>query len=284
MTRTVVDLRSALQELADQATTVDDLDHRPWTSTADSVARSRRRGPSRRVLTTVASAAAVAIALTVFCVTLVSHDNSRAPAGHGSATLEVRPLLAPAVAVDSSSPTSTNPLPGLSFDLPTSAVGYDLLTTAQRRDLQTALTHTDCASQSESEARIRVACISTGGQQIAVLLGPSIFGTDDVIGAEALPPSPSAGQLQWAVALTLDSSAATAWSRYTTAHHANNPGSGAPTQCASGNVPCSDFVAFLVDGNVIWVPLTLAPSGRVTEISGGFNERDATTLAHSLVP
>jgi hypothetical protein len=285
MTRTVLELRTALQHLADQAATVEDLDHRPWSYATDSAPRTQRRRPTGRLLAIAASTGAVLIALGVLGVTVFNQDHSSTPSGHGQAVLEVRPLLAPAVPLASSGPRSPDPLSGLPFEIPNTAAAYDRLSTTQRQQLLAALAHTDCAAQEGSQAPTRVACNRPiDGEQTAFLLGPSIFGKPHLTRAEALAPDAGVGNLHWTVAITLDSQATRAWSSYTTAHHTNQTSSVGPTQCATGSIPCADFVAFLINGDVLSVPVTLAPLGSSTQITGNFDEQAATTLAHDLAP
>lgn len=54
-----------------------------------------------------------------------------------------------------------------------------------------------------------------------------------------------------------------------------------PRRCGS-DVPCADYVAFVVDGQAVSVPITREPLDRFTEISGNLTERTAKRLAQGL--
>lgn len=200
-----------------------------------------------------------------------------------AAVVEVRPLVAPTVPLAVSGPRLADPLKGLTFPVPNSETDYDHLTAIQRQQLLAALASTDCSVQSASPAPTRVACDETVAtrSRTAYLLGPTLFGGDDLTDARAMP-SDITGSTRWTVLLTLDNSATGAWRRYTSAHHATDT-AGDPTRCASSGTPCADYVAFLENGAVVSAPLTLAPLGAQTQISG-FNQQGATTLAHQLHP
>src|SRR5581483_453348 len=133
-----------------------------------------------------------------------------------------------------------------------------------------------------SDHPIRVACTEPpGGPRDAVLLGPAIFGGAGVVSVRAVEPS--AGDAQWTLSITLDRQAAAAWTAYTRAHHASGePGGVDATNCASTGVPCADFVAFVADGQVLTLPLTLATLGSHLQLAGGFTEEQATRLAREL--
>lgn len=85
--------------------------------------------------------------------------------------------------------------------------------------------------------------------------------------------------------LTLGKHASTAWARYTTAHHETRKRSANPQQCASNGTPCADFVAFVVNGSAVKVPVNLAPmtDGHI-QIVGNLDRQTATTLAEQLHP
>jgi len=287
MTATIDDLRSALRELADQAPPLDALHHRAWRDTAD-VRRARRRPPGR-VLAALAAAAVVA-GLAVGATVAVSqrHDN-QVPARVGDVpvgSLEARPLVAPPVAVAASGPYRIDPTASLDFPVPTTDTGYDALTTAQQQELRTALSHTDCAAQAGSTATWRVACDRTEGTPRQVyLLGPVVFGRSDVRRATPEPPIrgiPS-GSTRWTVALTLDRSGAARWHAFTAQHNSGGAGSSStPVVCAADTVPCADYVAFVVDGVAVSVPVTESALSSQTQISGNFTEQTARALAREL--
>ncbi len=86
------------------------------------------------------------------------------------------------------------------------------------------------------------------------------------------------------VQVGLTASGQHAWSRYTTAHNADNSQtSGSVASCSPRTTPCGDYVAVVLDGDVISVPVTLSPiTGRFTQISANFTATSARALAASL--
>jgi preprotein translocase subunit SecD len=192
--------------------------------------------------------------------------------------LDLRPLITAAVPI--SGATSGDPLSTLPFAPPTTEGGYRRLSPSQRDRLTTALAHTDCAAlKSPTAAAGRVVC--DGSPARALLLGPTIAGGTQVASAAALPPDQS-GSAEWTVAITFRTAGQTAWSSYTTAHNTGGQ-SGAvasATACGPTRIPCADFVAFVLDGSVLSVPVNLdAVTGSTTQITGGLTQAAATTLA-----
>ena len=227
------------------------------------------------------SAAAVLVVLAAVGFAVFDHDDAPPAAGGSHAALEARPLIAPAVVVTPGSHRLADPLGALPFAAPTTAAEYRRLDPAQRQQLAAVLARTECAVQAGSDAPVRVACTSAfGGPLFALLLGPSIFDDSGLLDARAVEPS-GLSSAQWTVEITLDRPASRAWLRYTTAHHRLDPGSADPRRCGS-DVPCADYVAFVVDGQAVSVPIILGPLDRFTEISGNFTERTAKRLAQGL--
>lgn len=279
-----VTLRAALDLLAEQAPTVDALDDTAWSGRASSQPVSRR--PRRRLqLAAIAGAVAVVAALVVG-TQLIHHGHGPAPASSGRAVLEVRPLVAPAVSVPRGAGRWTEPLQGLSFPVPSTAAGYDRLSAADQQQLRTALETTNCDSQSASAATTRVACGHTlGGSRTAYLLGPSLLGNAGIKSATAVAPSPGIGETQWTVSLVLRAPAATAFARYTAAHHTSDLAIHGGPYCGLGEPPCDDVLAFVINGSVVSVPVTVAPiNGGTIQMSGNFDKKSATTLAQELNP
>jgi len=282
MMRSVVDLRAALNRLAAQAPTSAELDHRPWTAGARPLGHSPRRRRSGNLVAVAASVVVLLAAVAVVAVLVLRDGDAPTPATGGRAALEARPLIAPAIRISSTGPKVADPLRGLPFAVPSSEADYARLSGAQRGQLLAALARTDCAAQAASDAAVRVACTGAAGAPlVAVLLGPTVFGTRDVARAVAVAPSID-GVTEWTVNLELNSRGAAAWLHYTSAHYETDPGVADPSRCASNRVPCRDFVAFVVDGRAISVPITLAPLDRFTQISGNFTERTAKRLAQEL--
>lgn len=287
MTPTIPDLRSALRELADQAPPLAALDHSAWREPGSTPTRRRRR-TSGRLVGALAAAAAV-VALTVGLSILVPRQHGATPSGAGptATTLEARPLIAPPVTVHASGPYRDDPLRSLNFAIPTTDTAYSALTPRQRADLRAALAETDCAAQGGSTAAWRVACDETPrGEDIhAYLLGPAVLGRRDVVRAEAQAPNLGAGggSAQWTVALALDRAGAARWHSFTNRH--NTGGAGTSTSavgCSPTGVRCADYVAFVVDGSVLAVPVTQAALGADTTISGDFTAAAARSLAARL--
>jgi len=277
MTRTTLDLRAALQRLADQAPTVEQLDQRPWRRSLPP--RGRRR--SAGVVALVVSAAAIVVVLAAVGFAVFGRDHAAPQAGGSHAALEARPLVAPAVVVGSGGRPLADPLRTLPFAAPGTTAQYQRLTPVQRHQLAVALARTDCAAQVGSDEPVRVACTApAGGRPTALLLGPSIFDDGGLLHVRAVEPS-ALGTAEWSVSITLDRAASRAWTRYTTAHHSADAGSADPRRCGRV-VPCADYVAFVVDGEALSVPTTLGPLGAQTSINGNFSERTAKRLAREL--
>lgn len=287
-----VTLRAGLNLLAEQAPAVDALDHSAWGGRASSRPGGRRpsrpggRRPRRRLqLTAIASTVAVVAALVVGSQ-VIHHRQGRTPAASGQVVLEVRPLVALAVPVANSGTLSADPLQALPFPIPSTAAEYGRLSAVDQQQLLTAFATTDCTHPSASAATARVACGSEiSGRRDAYLLGPALFGNDQIKSAEAVAPSVSLGETEWTVSLELRAPAAAAFARYTTAHHTSGPDAAYVMQCGVGSTACGDYLGFVVDGSVVSIPLTAAPiSGGAIQMTGNFDKQSADTLAHQLHP
>jgi hypothetical protein len=93
------------------------------------------------------------------------------------------------------------------------------------------------------------------------------------------------------VTVTLASSGAARWHSWTSRYNTAGNSTVDPRQIGStppcgayAAIACSDFVAFIVGDDAFSVPVTLAALGRVTQISGTFDEAAATKLAHQIAP
>jgi preprotein translocase subunit SecD len=226
------------------------------------------------------------VAALVVGTQLIHHRHGTAPASSGQAVLEVRPLVAPGVFVLPAGARASNPLRALTFPVPTTAAEYNRLSATQQQQLRTALATTDCTHHSASAAPTRVACSGPiSGRRMAFVLGPSLFGNDQIKSAEALAPSPGLGETQWSVALVLRGTAAAAFARYTTAHHTSDLATHGGQYCGIGHPPCDDVLGFVINGSVVSAPVTVAPinSGAI-QMSGGFDKQSATALAQQLNP
>jgi hypothetical protein len=98
------------------------------------------------------------------------------------------------------------------------------------------------------------------------VLGPLILDAVDVAQASA-----ERAQAEWTVAVRLTTESAEAF--------------GEATEAAVGSPPPRNQIAFIVGGEVVSSPTVVAPIENGTlVISGGFSERQATSLAYSLSP
>ncbi|SHG65132.1 preprotein translocase subunit SecD [Jatrophihabitans endophyticus] len=171
----------------------------------------------------------------------------------------------------------------------TTEAAYTKLPQATQTKIAQALTTFDCASagrQQDVADHYYIACEKQGGTNIAYLLGKVILRGTQVDEADAVAPSTSGqgGSTTWTVSLTLDDSGQKAWGAWTTAHNTAKQ-SGSPSQCgtAAGGLPCEDFVAFTLDGEVKSAPATNEPiTGQATQISGNFTQASAKALADQL--
>jgi len=167
------------------------------------------------------------------------------------------------------------------------------LTATQQQEIQLALRNFNCTA-AESEPDIvtsyYIACDSSG---FAYLLGHVVVKGAQISSANAQAPNVGAvgGNTQWTVSLTLGGSGADAWHGWTSKYNFPNGDSQnvSPQQLSStppcgpsATLPCSDFVAFTLNGQVITAPVTLAALSRNTSISGSFTQDSADALAKEL--
>jgi preprotein translocase subunit SecD len=173
---------------------------------------------------------------------------------------------------------------------------FSALTATQQTELAAALRSYDCsASQTEPDLadRYYIACDdgSAVGVQAVYFLGHIVVHGRNISSASAVAPDTSGqggGSLDWTVALKLGNTGADAWhawtSKYHTSQQANLPvQTSATAPCGpSASLPCSDWVAFTLDGKVISAPVTLAVLDTQTSISGGFTQSTANDLSREL--
>ncbi len=186
-------------------------------------------------------------------------------------------------------PTSeTCPAPGLAT---ADCKPYTALSTTQQGEIESALSALDCGGiQTEQDlpTSYYYACDDgkTYGAKIAYLLGFVVVPGRLIDSASAQAPSGQNGQVEWTVALTLTSSGADRWSAWTSKYNTTSNATvlaGQSGVCsASSAVPCSDFVAFTLDGQVISAPITQAALSENTQISGNFTPDTARSLAQEL--
>ena len=213
--------------------------------------------------------------------------------------LDVRPVVLRPVAVTCGrhaapcSPTAVQDAARAGgFQIPGDGAGYLRLSAAQRRDLSSALAAVDCAKPMAPHGGYRVVCGSpsprpTGEQSTssaAYLLGAAVFDGDQVRNARAEAPSGPTGRNTWSVALTLNSAGRARLAHYSAKYNASgNPDAANVTQCTPAATACADYLAFVIDNDVVWTPVTLAPiSGGVIQLTGGLDAATAKQLAAQL--
>ena len=199
------------------------------------------------------------------------------------------PAKSPAKSSSAAGCTPTSPVNGLpypfncfgkGFSLPTSEAEFQKLSPGQQQALTQALNIYDCKTPVvDNPTKGMVTCNDTGSEKY--LLGSVLIAGEQVSGAAAQPPSPSQGQLEWTVRLSLKSGAQTTWAKYTAAHSSQTQ-SADITSCGPNSTPCAEFVAFTLDRKVITAPHNQSAITGDTEISGNFTEQSATQLANQL--
>ncbi len=174
-----------------------------------------------------------------------------------------------------------------STKIPLTDKEFEALPQAQQQQIAAALSSFDCASGSDNPDlpdSYFIACDDSN--QVAYLLGPVIVPGKQIDTASAQAPNAANGQTQWAVGLNFKSSGEAAWAKYTAAHNIGDTSgntNASPTSCSSTTYPCSAFVGFTLDGQVISIPVNeTAINGGTTQISGSFDESSATQLADQL--
>ena len=189
---------------------------------------------------------------------------------------------------------TADPFKGMTFPVPLDDTAFNKLTQAQQQEVQGRLATFDCASDQPDGLAQRkqafIACDSNDSSKASsvFLLGTVIVPGTEISSASANPPdlSGNGGSAQWTVSLNLKTSGDKAWGNYTGKH--NTSGQDLPagtdiTSCGSSGTPCSDYVAFTLDGAVVSSPYNRdAINGTATQISGSFNESSANQLAREL--
>jgi preprotein translocase subunit SecD len=196
----------------------------------------------------------------------------------------------------SASPCVANPFAALTkadpkLTIPTTETAFNALTTAQQSEITTALANYDCsAAQNEADLpnNYYIACDdgTDYGTTVAYLLGKVIVPGHEIDSASAQAPSTSGtgGSTQWTVSLTLKGGGSSAWADWTSKYNTgSSTANNTALQCGATSIPCSDFVGFTLNGEVISAPVTQsAINGGATQISGNFNQSSADSLAKEL--
>jgi preprotein translocase subunit SecD len=103
------------------------------------------------------------------------------------------------------------------------------------------------------------------------ILGPVKVSGQQVTGAQAVPPNPTSGQVQWVVNLTFNGKATTAFANFTS------------SVASLGSSNPKNHFAIVLDGNVYSFPsVESAITGGNAQISGSFDQQSATDLANVL--
>jgi preprotein translocase subunit SecD len=194
-----------------------------------------------------------------------------------SSVITYRPLVAPTVVAHRAG--STGSLTGLGFPVPSNAADFAALSVAQQARLSAALATAGCPAGYRNGTV--VVCQPSSPAQVA-LLGSPVISSHEVAGASAVAPS-SAGGPQWAVRIRLTAAGQRVWAAYTGAHNTGGRTlAGGATTCGAATTPCADYVGFVVDGQLLSLPVTLAAINGPTQVTGNFTERSATALASAL--
>jgi hypothetical protein len=283
--RTTADVRAAYQHLADLAPTVDQLQFDAATL-----------APRHRTLVSVAAVAVAALVAAVLVVLLrggTDHRGSQ-PATTNQVVCTATNRSADAARDDIPVVQSRLTILGLRGAVRSTANGSALTITPNghtsldsialctnatlEAKAVTATTKGSCVPPTTSPTQV----CGPGGAQL--IFGQTIFTERDIVSAVATMPNAAAGTFEWTVAITLSSAGQHAWSAWTTAHNARGADTSQLTLANCGTkVPCQDFVAFVINGRVAYVPLTLAPIlGTTTELNANLTQKSATQLAATL--
>ena len=172
---------------------------------------------------------------------------------------------------------------------------FSTLSAARQQAVSAALRNFDCSSavnEPDKANRYYIACDTSSGTPVAYLLGHVVVKGSQVDSASAQAPSTGGGggSTEWTVALTLKSGGGDKWNKWTSAYHTTSTSVSAvqtsdTAPCgvaATAAIPCSDFVAFTLNGQVVSAPVTNAVLDTQTSISGGFGQKSADKLAEQL--
>ncbi|HZC72455.1 MAG TPA: protein translocase subunit SecD [Jatrophihabitans sp.] len=187
-------------------------------------------------------------------------------------------------------------MPDYKPDTPAPCHAYSDLSATQQQEITTALQTYKCSSaQSEADIAYSYYIACDQSNRTAFLLGHVVVKGQQISSAAAQAPNTSGvgGSVDWTVALKLHSDGADAWHAWTSKYNfpqadtqnvtpVQTPGSTTAPCGPSATLPCSDFVAFTLDGQVISFPVTLAVLDVNTSISGNFDQTSANDLAKEL--
>jgi preprotein translocase subunit SecD len=223
---------------------------------------------------------------------------SATPTPSASSTVNSAPprcVADPFAALVKTDPTLKDKLPNAETCPSPSLTGgachaFSALTQTQQSEVLAALRNFDCNSaqvEPDLSDRYYIACDTSNS--VVYLLGHIIVHGRQISSAQAVAPDTtgSGGNTDWVVNLKLGNSGADAWHAWTSKY--NTQQSGSPIQTSStppcgatAALPCSDWVAFTLDGQVLESPITHGVLDVNTQISGGFNQTSANALSREL--
>jgi preprotein translocase subunit SecD len=166
---------------------------------------------------------------------------------------------------------------GKPFAPPTTAAALQKLSVAQQQALNVRINRWNCDNTAKDvPEKSLIACdVIRNGQSVVhtqkYLLGPVIVKGTELKSARANAPGTTAGQLQWDVSLSLKSTGQAQWAKYTSQHN---------EQSTPGDI--ANKVAFTLDGDVIEASTVQSTINGDTQITGGFTQKSAESLANSL--
>ncbi|MGI8695042.1 MAG: protein translocase subunit SecD [Mycobacteriales bacterium] len=210
-------------------------------------------------------------------------------AGNGSVHNFAGPLAAPATAKSTTStvkPTpaataSVAPVPSPAPSAPASNALPGVPQSLQA-DIGKSCTALLRAAASVPPDKPLVSCDQAGGgrPQVKYVLAPSILSGTQVSSAAAQYGAGSTAVPTWTIQLKLKGKGQTIWSNYTAKNNCNKTGG-----CDSATDPAADFVAFVLDGQVVSAPgitSTIDGPTQITGGTGGFTADEAKSLSNQL--
>ena len=178
----------------------------------------------------------------------------------------------------------------MTFALPKNDTEYNKLSSTQQQELQGRLATFDCTADiPDDAAKDLVACNSKDPTKAAAiyLLGPVIVPGTEISSASSVPPSvggQGGGSAVWTVSLNLKSSGQSKWAKYTGAH--NTGGQDTTTDISHVRIEWHAVRRLRRvhprRGRHLRAVQPRAINGQATQISGGFTESSAGTLAKQL--
>jgi preprotein translocase subunit SecD len=161
-------------------------------------------------------------------------------------------------------------LAGKAFAPPTTAAALNALNAQQQQVLSTLISRWNCSNKAlDAPTKPLITCDVNHTQKY--LLGPVIVKGTELKSAAAQAPGSTPGQVQWTVTLSLKSTGAQQWAKYTSQHN---------EQVKPGDV--ENLVAYTLDGEVLEAATVQSTINGDTQITGSFTAKQAQNLANSL--